>query len=411
MMNREEQFHRRVLRRILLREAAASGLHWVLIAVLVAAAGFARSEASREPETGEPVIGGQPQEVEDVFVPEPRDFLVESFVEGLEVPWDLDFLPDGRALVTERPGRIRLIVNGRLTDEPYAVVDAAAVGEGGLMGLAVHPDYPGKPYIYIMYTYRVGTDLFNKVVRLRDTGEAAKQDRIIAERIPGHRVHDGGRIAFGPDRMLYVCTGDVGRAGIAQDIDNLGGKILRYTPEGAIPRDNPFRDSPVYSYGHRNPQGLAWHPDTGDLFSSEHGPSGEFGLFGSDSINVIRRGGNYGWPLVLGAVNMGPYEDPVVFWPKATPPAGMTFFHGDLYVASLRGEALIRISFRHRDGAYEAESIQRLFATDWFRGKYGRLRHVATGPEGSLYVLTSNRDGRGTPREGDDKILRLRYRH
>ncbi|HPW68596.1 MAG: PQQ-dependent sugar dehydrogenase [Desulfomonilia bacterium] len=410
MMNREKQFHRRVFRRILLKEAAVSGLHWVLIAMLVAVVGFARYEAPHEPKAGEPVVGEQPQEVEDVFVPEPGDFLVESFVEDLEVPWDLDFLPDGRALVTERPGRVRLIVNERLTDEPYAVVDTAAIGEGGLMGLAVHPDYPGKPYVYIMYTYRVGTDLFNKVVRLRDTGSAAKQDKIIVERIPGHRVHDGGRIAFGPDRMLYVCTGDVGQAGIAQDIRNLGGKILRFTPEGAIPPDNPFRDSPVYSYGHRNPQGLAWHPDTGELFSSEHGPSGEFGLFGHDSINVIRRGRNSGWPLVLGAVNMHPYVDPVVFWPKATPPAGMAFSRGDLYVASLRGEALIRISFRHRGGTYEAGSIQRLFATDWYRGEYGRLRHITAGPDGNLYMLTSNRDGRGTPRKGDDKILRLRYR-
>lgn len=410
-MNREEQFHRRVFRRIFLKETAAYGLYWILIAVLVVAAGFARSEASREPEAGEPIVGGQPQEVEDVFVPQPADFIVEPFVEGLEIPWDLVFLSDNRALVTERPGRVRLIENGRLRDDPYAVVDTAAIGEGGLMGLAVHPDYPGQPYIYIMYTYQVGMDLFNKVVRLRDTGVAAKQDKTIVERIPGHRVHDGGRIGFGPDRMLYVCTGDVGRAGIAQDIKNLGGKILRLTPEGAVPPDNPFRDSPVYSYGHRNPQGLAWHPDTGDLFSSEHGPSGEFGLFGNDSINVIYRGRNYGWPLVLGAAGMRPYVDPVVFWPKATPPAGMTFSRGDLYVTSLRGEALIRISFRHSDGVYEAKSIQRLFATDWYRGEYGRLRHITTGPDSSLYVLTSNRDGRGTPREGDDKILRLRYRH
>jgi quinoprotein glucose dehydrogenase len=335
---------------------------------------------------------------------------VESFAEGLEIPWDLDFLPDGRALVTERPGRIRLIAGGQLADRPYAAVTTESVGEGGLMGLAVHPDYPEQPYLYIMYTYRAGTDLYNRVVRLRDTGATAVEDKTIVEGIPGNRVHNGGRIAFGPDRMLYVCTGDAGRAEIAQDIENLGGKILRYTPEGTVPKDNPFSGSPVYAYGLRNPQGLAWHPETGDLFSSEHGPSGEFGLFGRDSINVIIKGGNYGWPLVLGAVDMEPYIDPVVFWPKPTPPAGMTFYRGDLYVTTLRGEALIRIGLRGKESAYEAQSIQRLFASDWFRGEHGRLRHVVEGPDGNLYVLTSNLDGRGTPREGDDKILCLKYR-
>lgn len=410
MMNPEDAFHKRVLRHILLREAATSGMHWFLIAMFVVFGSIRVSGALPESRVNDPIVGSQPQSVEDMLVPEPGNIIVEPFAENLETPWDLVFLPGGRALVTERPGRIRLIADGRLAETPYAVIDTVSTGEGGLMGLAVHPDYPAQPYLYIMYTYRIGTELYNKVVRLRDSGSSAHEEKIIAERIPGYRVHDGGRIAFGPDRMLYVCTGDVGQAQLAQDIGNLGGKILRYTPDGSIPENNPFEGSPVYAYGLRNPQGLAWHPETGDLFSSDHGPSGEFSLFGNDSINVILRGGNYGWPLVLGSVGMDAYIDPVVFWPRATPPAGMAFFRGDLYVATLRGEALIRIGLARNDGAYEVRFIERLFAADWFRGEYGRLRHVAAGPDGSLYVLTSNLDGRGTPRNGDDKILRLRFR-
>lgn len=406
-MNLEEQFHGRVLMNILLQEFASSGLYWLLVIVLVFFGGIRVSEASRQPAMGNPIIGEPPQDTEDVFVPEPQDFTVKVLAEGLEIPWDLVFLPDGRMLLTERPGRIRLIREGRLEKEPYARLDVAHIGEGGLMGLAVHPGFPDQPYVYAMYTYRVGTDLFNKVVRLRDRGSTGVMDRLIAERIPGYRVHDGGRIAFGPDGMLYVCTGDVGKAEVAQDIENPGGKILRYKPDGSIPEDNPFEGSPLYAYGLRNPQGLAWHPETGDLFASDHGPSGEFGLFGLDSIKLIVRGGNHGWPLALGEVDLEPYVDPVVFWPRATPPAGMTFFRGDLYVTSLRGEALIRIKLLREDGSYEAASIERLFASEWFRGKYGRLRHAVAGPDGNLYVLTSNLDGRGRVREGDDKVLKL----
>lgn len=408
-MSSEEVFQRRLMRHALLKEAATSGIHWFLIAIFVVFGTIRVSEASLESGAGDPVIGSAPQNVEEVLVAEPDDLVVEPFVENLEIPWDLVFLPGGRAFVTERPGRIRLISGGRLAEKPYAVIDTASIGEGGLMGLAVHPDYPGRPYLYIMYTYRIGTRIYNKVVRLRDDGSSAVEDMIIAERIPGYRVHDGGRIAFGPDNMLYVCTGDAGQATTAQNIQDLRGKILRYAPDGSIPRDNPFPGSPVYAYGLRNPQGLAWHPQTGDLFCSDHGPSGEFGLFGNDSINVIVKGGNYGWPLVLGDVDMEAYEDPVVFWPRATPPAGMTFFGGKLYTATLRGESLIRISLDKEDDDYEVRSIERLFATDWFRGTYGRIRQVTAGPDGSLYILTSNRDGRGTPRKGDDKILRIRF--
>jgi glucose/arabinose dehydrogenase len=357
---------------------------------------------------GDPVVGEPPQQVEDTFIPEPEEYTVETWVENLRIPWALVFLSDVKALVTERAGPIRLIENGILRDEPYGIIDDVEhVGEGGLMGLAKHPEYPDQSYLYVMYTYRDGGRLYNRVARFRDTGTTLEHDRMIVERIPGHNVHDGGRIAFGPDGMLYVCTGDIWQAQIAQDMNNLGGKILRYTPDGDIPGDNPFGGSPVYSLGHRNPQGLAWHPETGSLFSSEHGPSGEFGLRDKDIINVIEKGGNYGWPVVLGNADVAPYLDPIIMWQRATPPSGMTFWDGRLYVATLRSQALVRIDVVQGGDTYEVINIDRLFSSDWFRGEYGRLRDAVVGPDGALYVLTNNHDGRGSPRAGDDRILRL----
>ncbi len=357
---------------------------------------------------GDPVVGDPPQTVEDNFIPDPGEYNVEVWVEGLRVPWSLVFLSAEKALVTERAGNIRIIEDGNLRGEPYKVIDEVEhIGEGGLMGITKHPGFPEHPYLYVMYTYRDGGTLYNKVERYRDIGSTMEFDRVIVDEIPGHRVHDGGRIKFGPDGLLYITTGDIWQAEIAQDENSLGGKILRVTPDGDIPPDNPFDGSPVYSLGHRNPQGLAWHPETGSLFSSEHGPSGEFGLRDKDIINVIEKGGNYGWPLVLGDANVDPYIDPIIMWERATPPGGMTFWNNRLYVATLRSEALVRIDVEPAGDIYEVTNIDRLFASDWFSGTYGRLRDAVVGPDDALYVLTSNHDGRGRPREGDDRILRI----
>ncbi len=360
------------------------------------------------PVFGDPVIGDPPQKIEDNLISEPEEYNVETWVEDLRIPWSMVFLTGEKALVTERPGRIRLITDGVLRSEPYKIIDDAEhVGEGGLMGLTKHPDYHENKYLYVMYTYRENNDLYNRVARYLDTGDTLEFDLVIVDRIPGHRVHNGGRIAFGPDGMLYICTGDVWQAETAQDIDNLGGKILRVTPSGEIPEDNPFEGSPVYSLGHRNPQGLAWHPQTGDLFSSEHGPSGEFGLRGKDIINIIEKGGNYGWPHALGASGMDEYIDPLIMWSTATPPSGMAFWNSRLYVATLRSQTLVRIDFQKNGDSYEPVNIDRLFADGSFSGTHGRLRDAVAGPDGALYVLTSNFDGRGNPRRGDDRILRL----
>ena len=376
--------------------------------------------------------GGSPQRVKDKLLPQGEGVRVEPWVSGLEIPWSLVFLPanksadksanksGSRALVSERPGRIRLIRDGRLQPEPYAILDAAHTGEAGLMGLAVHPNFPEKPYIYAMHTYKKAGKLQNRVVRLRDEGGKGTFDRVILDNMPGGRFHDGGRIAFGPDGMLYITLGETGDADLAQDPGSLGGKILRITPEGEIPSDNPFKGSPVYSLGHRNPQGLAWHPETKALFSSEHGPSGEFGLFARDEINVIKKGANYGWPKAVGAAksnspaafeaDTSAFEDPLVMWEDTTPPSGMAFYKGqllkhlsgDLFVDTLRSEALIRIKLSLEGDKYRVVAIER-----WFKDKFGRLRDVVAGPDGALYFLTNNLDGRGESRPGDDRIYRM----
>jgi len=347
--------------------------------------------------------------MEEVFFPQGTQVRVETWISDLEIPWSLVFLSDDRALVSERSGRIRLIAEGELRPEPYAVPDGVVHwGEGGLMGLAVHPEFPVEPYVYAMFTYRDQGRLRNKVIRLRHQGEQGIFDRTIIAGIPGGRNHNGGRIAFGPDGMLYITTGEIFDAELAQNLDSLGGKILRLTPDGEIPQDNPFGDSPIYSYGHRNPQGLAWHPETRDLFASEHGPSGEFGAFANDELNVIVKGGNYGWPEVIGRENRPSYINPVVLWKETTPPAGLAFHQGALFVATLRSNTLIRIVLEPTtDGAYMVHTIERWFARDHSNGAYGRIRDVVVGPDGSLYFTTSNRDGRGRPRPGDDNIYRV----
>ncbi|WP_337843780.1 PQQ-dependent sugar dehydrogenase [Thermus sp.] len=329
---------------------------------------------------------------------------VEEVVGGLEVPWALAFLPDGGFLVSERPGRIRLFQGGRLT--PYAELPVYARGESGLLGLALHPRFPEVPYVYAYRTVEEG-GLKNQVVRLRPEGRRGVLERVILDGIPArpHGLHSGGRIAFGPDGMLYVTTGEVYERALAQDLSSLGGKILRLTPEGAPAPGNPFLGQrgarpEVYSYGHRNPQGLAWHPETGELFASEHGPSGEQG-FGHDEVNVILPGGNYGWPLVVGKGGESRFQAPLYVWPEGFPPGNLAFWRGALYVAGLRGEALLRLALEGGRGRWRVARVERVLEG------LGRLREVRVGPDGALYVTTSNRDGRGRVRPGDDRVLRL----
>lgn len=356
------------------------------------------------PTGAQPIEGRQPQTVKEQFRPEVTGYKVEVWTRRLDVPWSLVFLPDGRALISERPGRIRMVAkDGALAEAPYATFPVHARGEGGLMGLALHPDFVRQPFVYAMMTVSEGGKVINRVVRMR-YGAGATIDKVIVDGIPGATYHNGGRIAFGPDGMLYVTTGENFQAELAQDLKSLGGKILRVTPEGEIPNDNPFPGSPVWSYGHRNPQGLAWHPETKELFISEHGPSGEFGRRKDDEINVVRKGANYGWPRVVGAAGLKEYVDPILLWRETgAPPSGIAFFDGSLFVATQRSDSLIRVDLDRKGEDWVVKSIERWFSDKPDSGKWGAFRDAVVGPDGALYALT-NFSG------GDDKVLKITRR-
>ena len=372
--------------------------------------------------SAQPIMGEEPQTVEDVFRPVVEEVRVETWVQNLQIPWSIIFLPNGDALVSERRGQIQRIPQGQSQPQLYIKIDEVAhVGDGGLMGLALHPQFDQHPFVYAMHMYRKeGKDgeevkddqLFTRVIRLRHQGDTGVFDQIVLDGIPGAGVHIGGRIGFGPDGMLYVGTGDLWDQPLSQDLESLAGKILRIAPDGQIPADNPFPGSLIYSYGHRVVQGLAWDPETGAMFNSEHGSSGEWpGVTARDEVNIVEKGGNYGWPNVVGAPRMAAYKDPIAMWKKASvPPAGMTFFRGDLFLATLGCQALLCFRFKEDSDGYEIDRIERWFARDLRNGTYGRLRDVEVGPDGYLYVLTSNTDGRAELRPNDDKILRLKFR-
>jgi glucose/arabinose dehydrogenase len=308
----------------------------------------------------------------------------------IEVPWGLAFLPGGGALVAERDsGRIlRVPQAGGRAEEAYRVPGVDAAGEGGLLGLAVSPNYATDQYVYAYIT--APSD--NRIVRFRLSGGG--QPRVIFSGIDKSGIHNGGRIAFGPDGMLYAGTGDAGNRGEAQDPDDPNGKILRLTPDGEPAPGNPRSGSPVYSLGHRNVQGLAWDAQ-GRLFASEFGQN-EF-----DEVNLIQPGRNYGWPEVEGRgdTHGGRFTNPLVTWhTDEASPSGAAIAGNNLYVAALRGERLWVVPLRgDQVGEPRAE----------LRGRYGRLRTVATAPDGSLWLTTSNRDGRGDRRDGDDRIVRF----
>ena len=335
---------------------------------------------------------------------------VETFVSGLEVPWSLAFTSPTRLLVTERPGRVRVVENGVLRPKPLAVIaDVEAGGESGLMGMTLAPDYARSRHVFLAYAYDAARGSEVRVVRYRDDGDALSDRTLIFEKIPAARNHAGCRVRFGPDGKLYVTTGDATDREIAQDPKSLGGKTLRLNPDGTIPGDNPFPGSPVYSLGHRNAQGLDWEPRSGLQFQTEHGPSGFDGPGGGDEVNIVEAGKNYGWPIVHHRESRAGLVSPLLEYTPAVAPAGASFsrgellrsFQGDFFFATLRGEKLIRVRPDPANPRRVAET------EDLLTGVYGRLRDVVSGPDGALYVATSNRDGRGNPRAGDDRVLRV----
>ncbi|MFB6829219.1 PQQ-dependent sugar dehydrogenase [Streptomyces hydrogenans] len=323
---------------------------------------------------------------------EGRVTVAGTLTEGLRSPWGLAALPGGDLLVSSRDDRTVTRVDGRsgakrsLGEVPGVVPG----GEGGLMGLAVRE---GWVYAYLT------AESDNRIVRMRYGGGAG--DRLGAPEpvltgIPKGTIHNGGRIAFGPDGMLYVGTGETGETGLAQDRASLGGKILRMTPEGKPAPGNPFADSVVYSYGHRNVQGIAWDAE-GRLWAAE------FGQNTWDELNLVEPGRNYGWPEVEGTAGKAGFVDPVAQWPTSeASPSGIAWARGAVWMAGLRGERLWRIPLSGAERSGEPEAF--------LGGEYGRLRTVLADGAGGLWLVTSETDGRGTPETGDDRILRLDVR-
>jgi glucose/arabinose dehydrogenase len=308
---------------------------------------------------------------------------------GLTVPWGLDFLPDGSALVTERnSARVLRVQPGSAPVTVTTIAGVAPTGEAGLLGLAVSPAFEQDNLVYVYFTS--ATD--NRIARFRLDTPATQQ--VVLSGLAKASIHDGGRIAFGPDGMLYATVGDAGVTSNAQNQQSRNGKILRMRPDGGVPATgNPFPNSLVYSLGHRNPQGLAWDAQ-GRLYAAE------FGQNTWDEVNQIVAGGNYGWPTVEGNSSDTRFRNPIVVWSTAqASPSGAAIDGQTLYVAALRGQRLWSVPLNGAGGAGTPTGL--------LQGQYGRLRTVERAPDGALWVTTSNRDGRGTPAADDDRILRF----
>lgn len=329
---------------------------------------------------------------------------VQVLLSNLEIPWSLAFAPDGRLFFTERVGRVRVVQNGQLLPQPaLTLTDVRAIGEGGVLGIALHPRFTENRFVYVVYTTtrQDGTPV-NRVIRLRETNNTLAEQSVILDNIPAANNHDGSRLRFGPDGKLYITTGDASNPALSQTLSSLAGKILRVNDDGTTPADNPF-GSPVWSWGHRHPQGLDWNPATGDLWATEHGQTG------NDELNRITKGANYGWPVIEGSASRPDMVSPILFFTPSIAPSGLSFYTADrmprlrhnIFFTALRGMHIHRVLLDPADPQRVA-AAERLF-----EGRFGRIRDVITGPDGALYFCTSNRDGRTTPVASDDRIARI----
>jgi glucose/arabinose dehydrogenase len=312
--------------------------------------------------------------------------VVDTVARNLSVPWGIDFLPDGTAIVTERDTRrVLTIADGKVSQ--VGLIEAAAPqGEAGLLGVAVSPDFADDRTVF----FYVSTAEDNRIVRATYRNGRLGTPEVVLDGIPNGFIHDGGRLQFGPDGYLYASTGETGAPELAPDRSSLGGKILRITPEGKPAPGNPDPSSPIWSLGHRNVQGLAFDDDV-NLWASEFGES----TF--DELNLIRKGGNYGWPTFEGRGDDPGLTNPQVVWNTSeASPSGLAYRDGRLWLGALQGERLWRI---------DVDNGRASDPTDFFVGRYGRLRTVVVAPDGNLWVSTSNRDGRATPGPDDDQII------
>lgn len=305
--------------------------------------------------------------------------LVEVIAKDLKVPWAIVFLNEKDLLVTERNGTLKKVSSGNVTTIAK-IAEVKEAGEGGLLGIAVDPDFSGNNYIYLYFTFNSdGNKTFNRVVRYKLTDDKLSDLKVVVDNIPGALFHNGGRIKFGPDKALYITTGDAQDPSLSQNKDSLAGKVLKVQSEKVE----------VLSLGHRNPQGLAWDKN-GKLWEVEHGSSAH------DEINFIEQGSNYGWPDVTGSATKPGITSAILESGNNTwAPSGLAFFDNKLYFAGLRGSALF---------VYDINSKS---LNKYFENQFGRLREAILGPDGNLYLTSSNLDGRGVPKENDDKIIKI----
>jgi aldose sugar dehydrogenase len=339
-------------------------------------------------------------------------FKIETVASGLEVPWAFAFLPDGNMIFTERPGRVRMIEKGKLRQEPIFVVpDVEPSSESGLMDVSIHPKFAENKLVYLAYAYR-GDGKQVKIVRYKFDGNKLTEPKTVIENIPAAPNHAGTRADFGPDGKLYVTTGDATDWNLAQKLDSLAGKTLRLNDDGAVPQDNPFINQKnarpeIWTYGHRNAQGLAWQPGSNLMFQTEHGPSGFEGKGGGgDEVNIVEAGKNYGWAEIHHKQTREGVVSPLLEYTPACAPASGAFynggafpdFKGNFFFGCLRGQRIIRVTLNGRNVVAQE---------DLLKGIYGRIREVAEGSDGFIYFSTSNRDGRGSAASDDDRILRF----
>lgn len=320
---------------------------------------------------------------------------VQILATNLEKPWALDIV-DNRIFITEKIGKIRVVESGVLLQKPLAILRTADIFDGGLLGITAHPDFVNNHFLYVYFTYIEDDHLWNKVLKITEFENQLVNAVTILDKIPGSKFSNGGVLKFGPDSKLYVATGTSSDSHNAQDLKSLEGKILRLNDDGTIPADNPFLNSPVFSYGHSNPRGMAWDK-FGSLYVTETGPAK------NDEINLVIAGKNYGWPDQQ-CKGDEKFVDAIICYDPAIEPGGIVFYSGDkleiqndMIMASMKPENLDRLKINGDDLEYQKTILSGL----------GRIRDIAQGDDGYLYIITSNTDGKAFPDSSDDKLVRI----